>query len=445
MHKILLAAAFAAMATSSVMADNNETMYLIKGEQVIGKYNVDDVDYISFNLPDDVSDKNIILKVNETSKNSVSYTVGTTSSSVAYAHGIMTAAYLDVMAISYEGDYFANLDEEMQVMLMQELLTYDGYVAQGTRNFTMTDWELTGDQYGSRFSVLSGTEYYVCAWELDAATFEPLETFVYAKFTTKPGETTSAQFNCEFVEQNEYGLQFSFTGDSNVAYVRTVYGEKEVMGTYVNAFGLDFTMAAFGQNWELDYLQGTGEVADGVSNSIWSAYDAGEYVMYARAYDYNGDYKDVMVEATYGEPEVEGPQITIYSKEKNTGYVKVNFEISPSNVEEAYVRLCGENFVDDRLNMGYTLQELAMGGDATDITNEINTNGEYTYINNEVEDQWCSLLIFAKDKDGYKTTQRINFFPDSDSHWSIESPVYTTSVKKASRRSLNRNNPTIKK
>lgn len=445
MHKILLATAFAAMAATSVMADNNDTMYLIKGEQVVGKYNIDDVDYISFNLPDEVSDKSLILKVDNTGKNSVSYTVSTTTSNVAYAHGIMTAAYLDVMAISYEGDYFANLEEELQVQYMQELLAYDGYIAQGTKNFTMTDWELTGDQYGSHFSVLSGTEYYVCAWEIDPATYEPLETFVYDKFTTKPGETTSAQFNCEFVEQNEYGLQFSFTGDSNIAYVRTVYGEKEVMDMYVNAFGLDFTMAAFGQNWELSYLQDTGEIDEGVSNSIWSAYDAGEYVMYARAYDYNGDYKDVKVEATYGEPEAEGPQITIFSKEKGESFVKINFEISPSNVEEAYVRLCSESFVDDRLNMGYSLSDVAMGGDAIDITNEINTAGEYTYINNEVEEQWCTLLIFAKDKEGHKTTQRINFYPDTDSYWSIEKPVSSTAKKAMRRRSLNRNNPTIKK
>ena len=31
-----------------------------------------------------------------------------------------------------------------------------------------------------------------------------------------------------------------------------------------------------------------------------------------------------------------------------------------------------ENWVDDRVNMGYTLAELACGGDATDITYAIN-------------------------------------------------------------------------
>lgn len=88
-----------------------------------------------------------------------------------------------------------------------------------------------------------------------------------------------------------------------------------------------------------------------------------------------------------------------------------------------------ENFVDDRVNMGYTLSEVAMGGDATDITNAINTTGEYTFESNEVGEAWMSILIYAKDKDGGKTVQRINFNSHPDSEWSIPVPVHGPKAK----------------
>ena len=172
--------------------------------------------------------------------------------------------------------------------------------------------------------------------------------------------------------------------------------------------------------------------------------------MFVQAYDTDGNVTnkrfDITVDA--GGDVTAGPSIQIFSKEKGTGYVKVNFEISPSNVEEAYVRLCGENFTDDRLNMGYQLHEIAMGGDAEDITSIINTTGEYTYTNSEVDEEWKSLLIYAKDKEGNRTTQRINFWPDSDSEWAIPNPVYGAPAVRmipAVKQISSKRNPTLRK
>lgn len=441
---ILSASMLAACAMGAFAAD--DTMYLVKDNMVVGKYLVDVVDYVTFNLPDDVEDSSILVSVDNVGKNTVTYTVKAQSNTTAYAHNIITADYLDALALSYEGDYFANLEPELQVELMQEILMYDGFLGAGTQTFTQNDYALISNTSTDRFSVFSGTKYYLCAWEIDMNTYEPKETFVYTTFETLPGATTTAAFNCELDEINSYGAQFKFTGDENVLYVRTAYGEKETMDIYATYYGIDFLLNAFGNSWSLAYLQDTGELGEGISNSIWPVYDPGDYVMFARAYDANGDYKDVRVDISAGEPEAEGPKITVFSKTKSEGSVSVNFEISPSNVEEAYVRLMGENAADDRLNLGYTVADLAQGGDATDITNAINTAGEYTYTNNELDEQWYSLFIYAKDKDGVATTLRLNFYPDEDSRWSQEGPVYSAPARKAAPRKVaNKKNPTIAK
>lgn len=446
MKKIILAAAFAAAGIFGASAQNaNETMYLIKDDQVVGKYNVEDVDYLSFKLPDGVSDSNITLKVDNVGKNTVTYTVNTISPNTAYAHNIYTADYLDAMALSYEGDLFDNLEEGIRVMLMQEMMTYDAFLGIGSDSYTQTDYQLVSPGSTERFNVLSGNKYYLCGWEIDPVTNEPKEAFVYTTFNTLPGETSAMDFNCQFAEQNEYGIQFAFTGDSNVLYVRTAYGEKDMMEAYVQFYGIDFVLNAFGTNWDLSYLQGTGEIGDDISNSIWPAYDPGDYVMYARAYDANGDYKQVRVEVTAEGEQADGPQITINSKDKGEGYVSVNFEISPSNVEEAYVTMMDENECDDKLNMDFELWEIASGRNSIDITSQINTAGEYTYTNNEVPEAWQCILIYAKDRDGNKTTQRLSFYPDSETRWATYDPVYGAPARKAVKRIKNKLNPTISK
>ena len=139
----------------------------------------------------------------------------------------------------------------------------------------------------------------------------------------------------------------------------------------------------------------------------------------------------------------QGPDIRIFSKEKGDGYVNINFEIAPSNVEEAYVRLCQEDFVLDRLNMGYELHEIACGGDATDITSAINNSGEYTFKADGLENEWKALLIYAKDENGHRTTLRVNFFPDTQTEWAIYKPVYKASKRPAPRRVLTKGAPVL--
>ncbi|MBP3536478.1 MAG: hypothetical protein J6J93_02940, partial [Muribaculaceae bacterium] len=113
----------------------------------------------------------------------------------------------------------------------------------------------------------------------------------------------------------------------------------------------------------------------------------------------------------------------------------------PSNVKEAHVILCAENDVDDYLNEGKTLYEIATGEGAVDITSDIHTMGEYTFKATGLKPEWKALLISAADKDGKTTVLRVNFFPDTESEWSVYNPVYK--AKKKARRIITKSNPTL--
>lgn len=437
---IVAASAFGALA-------ENETMYLVKGDRVVGKYAVDDVDYATFKLPEGVSDDNIWFTVDQTTKNSIKYTVNTITPLTAYAHNIISFYDVDYMAQDFFGEHFEELSPEQQDYALKLCLQSNGYVGMGTATYTQRDFALDGTSEYSRFNVFANTRYLLCAWEIDPTTYEPSGEFYYTELTTPAAAESKGTLNVSFKRENEKGVAFNVSA-SGLTHVRTIWGYKSVMEPYVESAGLDLTMATFGQAWDIDFIQATGGDFEGIENATWPAYETADYVLYVRGYDENGDIVDTKVDVHVDVQEAtEGPSINILTKDKGTGFVKVNFEISPSNVEEAYVRLMLENNVDDRLNMGYELHELAMGGDAEDITNAINTTGEYTYSNNELDEEWYTIIITALDKDGKRTTQRINFMPDTESFWSVEDPVYKTPAKKMVKikRINSRRNPSIAK
>jgi len=419
---LLLAAAF-------TPASADEMMYLIKGDQVVAKYNVNDIDYASFYLPEGVVDTPIRLTVDNVGKNNVTYTVSTTSSNTAYAHGILSEWDLWYAAMDNFGEEFDALTDEQKVAVLQAYLPYAGYFGIGNGTYTQTD--NADDGMGERQSVRPGTTYYLCAWQVDPVTQAPLEYFEYTKFTTEePGESTGT-LDVSFKRQNAEGLAFNFSMSSNMQYVIVVYGMKDVMDSFVEFYGKELTMGVFGQAWTIDEVTGMNPEKPEIENATWPVDEAGEYVLMARAVDNFGNIKEVKVYATAEAVEAEGPAINVLNRSKTPGNVSVSFEITPSNVVEAYVRMIDMNTCDDRLNGGYELHEIAAGGDATDITNEINSMGEYTFTSSEVPDGWQSLLIMAKDADGLRTTQRMDFLTtQADSEWYDYNPVSKVAGKR---------------
>ncbi len=441
-------AAALALAAIGASAQEDDTMYLVKGDRVVGKYNVDAVDYITFRLPDDVRDEAMWLTVDNVGKNTVTYTVNAATPTTTYAHNLLSYYDVNYFAMDTFGDMLDNLGEEEQVMCLKQVLASNAFLGTGTQSVTQTDFEQWDQAEYARFSVMPGTKYYLCAWEVDPETQEPLETFIYQTLQTLPSDEVDLGLDIQFKANNAEGMAFTFTGSDKILYVRTCWGMADMMEAYEQAYGRDFLMGTFGQNWTLAFLAGYGDLQPDIENATWPAYDPGEYVMYCDAYDAQGNVQHFKQTYTYETGEVsEGPTITIYSKDKGIkdgkGFVKVNFEISPSNVEEAYVRMAEEDWVDDRVNMGYTLADVACGGDATDITNAINTTGEYTFESDEVGDAWMSILIYAKDKEGGKTVQRLNFNTLEGSEWAVPYPVHAPKAIAPVKKIKSKRNPSI--
>lgn len=440
----LLFMAALAITASAQTAEENTTMYLIKGNRVVGKYPVEAVDYASFRLPEGVRDESLWLTVDNVTKNSVTYTVNTIEETTAYAHGIISYYDANYFAMDMYGDNIENLEPEAQQYILRTYLSYVGYLGSGTMTATMTDF--TPDGSGGYFSVMPGCEYYLCAWEVDPLTKAPLDTFVYTQFETLQPGVCTADLNVSFLRQNEEGLAFDITGSDDILYVVTAFGQKDVMEMYVSVYGLDFLMGTFGQKYTLSELQGENSVGNGIEAATWPAFKNGEYVLYVRGYDAEGNMKFVSANAAYQAEQAEGPQINILNRSKSQAdrNVSLTFEVVPSKVSEAYVRMLPEREVDDMLNDGWYLYEIASSSSAIDIYDEIRATGEYTFTADNLSDSWYSILIYARDTDGARTVQRVSFNILEDSRWADYQPQHANAMRKAKARLIERGHrPTI--
>ncbi len=149
MKKLILPLLFLAASFSPVCAE--EIMYLIKGDQVVAKYDVDDIDYATFHLPEGVVDAPLRLSVDNVGKNNITYTVSATNQNTAYAHGIISEWDLWYGAMDNFGTTFDELDDSEKLQLLQAYLPYVAYLGIGTGSYTQTDW--ADDGLGNRQNV----------------------------------------------------------------------------------------------------------------------------------------------------------------------------------------------------------------------------------------------------------------------------------------------------
>lgn len=425
MKKIFALIAIIAAVIMPAMAQNEdaEHVYLIKGDRVVAKYNIEDVDYVSFYLPEGVSELPVDVSVDEVGKNYIKYTASTINSQTPYVHIAVLESTIDYLLQNYEGVRLADATPEQIDAIVKSYMSYYGFFAEGGDTYNMQDGYT--DDNGYVYEVIAGQRYIVAVAELNSDYSDFASDVRYVTVTTQaPGEST-ATLKASYGGLNDKGdVAFNFEMSSDILRVHTIYGLKEVLPTYMDEFGYDYTMFVFGEMYTPEELSNS---SDG-----WPVYEEADYTLYALGIDANGDWVKASTEAHIvpPTPETTGPQVTILEKEKGDGKVSVRFEMAPSNVTEAYVRLMTEDDVDDRLNMGYTLAELAAGGDATDIMQSIRTTGEYTYTNDDIARGWYSLLIMGRNDEGTNVT-RINFHSHlENSEWEIEENVPVASSAK---------------
>lgn len=419
MKKLILGALLAAAASAPVAAQQN--MYLVKDNHLVATYDVNDVDYVTFALGDDVVTTPVWLEVAGVGKNTLTYKVNTSNPSTAYVHTLISYYSLNLYAMSFYNQSYDELPEGTQKILIETMLQdYGAYAAQGNQTFTMVDFEDDGtgnEDYVSRFSVRAGCVYYLVAAPLDVATQEiDVEQLVVEKVTTPAPAQSSLPIAVTCASAENEIATFDFSGiSSDYKYVITALLPKASADMYISLYGLDFIINTWGAPWLLEEI---------TADPRWNIFDTGEYTMLVRGVDANGDIADARCDFSYTAPDTaEGPAITIFSKSKENNLLSINFEISPSNVEEAYVYLDTEENVDDALNDGWELYEIASKSSALDITSDINRLGEYTYNKEITAETWQTLLIYAKDEDGNRTVCRINFNMLEGSQWDITNPA----------------------
>lgn len=442
--KSILTVAVAASALgTNAQEQEYQNMYLIKGDRVVGRYAVDAVDYVSFQKPEGVSESNLWLTVDNVTKNTVTYTVNAIEPTTTYAHGFISYYDANYLAMDQFGEMYDSLDETDKLAILQAMLPYEAYLGIGTQTVTRTDFESDGFSY---IVLTPGTRFILCAWEVDPVTQAPLDTFVYDEFTTDAPGKSAGTLNLSFKRQNSEGLAFNISGSSDILYVTTAFGKKDVMELYTEVYGADFLFGTFGQIYTIGFLNGPNDIGGDIESATWPAWETGDYVLMVRAYDVNGDMVSANCVAHFESEAPAGPEIKIFSKSKGDGKVSINFEVTPNKVSEAYVRMMPEDEVDNKLNEGWELWELASSSSATDIEREINTLGEYTFTAEGLDDHWYTLIIYVRDNDGQRACKRINFNTLEGSNWDVRDTVYSAPARRAMARIAAKNRkPTFDK
>lgn len=428
--KLLSVALLIGAATLSISAQDH--VYLIKGNKVVAKFPVADVDYLSFKLPEGVTDGYSVSPESvETGKNYLKYTVKTDDPQQYYGHAFFQSQLLDKLLRTYYDTTIDEVDEATLKQVAKMLLSNYGYMDQGTKTYTIKDGE--NDGYGTDFFVPGGQDFYVATvnvTEIDPTTQQGTmgDEVSVMKMTTKVAGESAETMGIEYTGLNDKGeATYSITPGSGVKTMYLALTKKKQLDQYVSIYGYDYVMFSTAQaitaaDWK--------KYGDQYS---WTLDGEDDYVMSVLGIDANGDWVKASDEQHIVATTDDCPKVNIFSKEAGDNKVKVNFEITPSNVTAAHVRLMADNDVENELNKGKTLEQIAVEGDATDITSAINSAGEYTFAKEGLTPNWYSLLISATDENGTNVTRMVFNDHLDNFEWDIDTKTFPANNNAATR------------
>lgn len=184
-------------------ASAQETIYMIKGDKVVAKMNAEDVDYISFELPDGVKDQEkVAIEVNETGKNYITYSVTTANQNTTYAHMVIDEPTLNIFLQSYYDTTIDQVVPEVLEACLRMCMTHFGYAGQGNATYRMQDNEDDGS--GHKFNIVAGLNYYLAVCELNND--DTLgETMKITDTATKKADVSAGNVSVSYKGQNEAG------------------------------------------------------------------------------------------------------------------------------------------------------------------------------------------------------------------------------------------------
>lgn len=416
---------FLLLCMTFVVAEAQETVYLVKGKKVVAKYPIADVDYLTFALPDSVQDgQSVEVQAVATGKNFIQYKVVTKDPSQYYGHYFFQAAVLDNMLRSYYNTTIDEADAETLNYIVRLLVGNYGYMDQGTQTFKITNGE--NDGQGRDFFIPAGQDFYVATvnvTEVSTAGGTLGDEVSLAKLTTLSPAESQQTISVSFLNLDDEGnVTYDIKPSDGIVTLYTMFANKRSLDQAESIYGADYVLFNNADAWTSTDWASYGD------QQAWEIDGENDYVMTVVGYDTNGD-RVLVQDEQHLTPSTNGcPAITVGDKSASNGAVSINFSIDPKTVSAAHVRLMLDNDLSNALNVaGATLDQVAIAGDAEDITTAINADGTYTFTRTGLSRGWYTLLVSATTDEG-TTVTKVSFHTHlGDSTWEIDTDTFPTS------------------
>lgn len=278
MKQLLLTAALALTGAACFAQEN---LYLIKGNQVVAKYDANDVEYISFEKPNNVEEYELGIQAVEAGKNFVTYKVTPSGPSTGYVHCLVSENLFDYYLQYYFGKTLEQASDDEKGQIALACLQTFGFSGTGEQTYTQKHGDI--DSQGYIIEVLAGQRYMLIVADLvNSSTLSEDYVLSYVN-TLEPGQSP-AKLEVTYAGLNAEGqATFNFDISDDVECVYTLYGYKDALDPYIEEYGFDYPMFLFGQYWD-----DPSELLD--STNGWTVEDESDYSFYAVGIDANGDW-----------------------------------------------------------------------------------------------------------------------------------------------------------
>lgn len=420
-----LLALFSAM-TATTYAQ--ETLYLMKGDKTVASYKTDEIDYVTFHRPAEAHPTTTFtITPKGEGKDYLSFRIAAQDENQSYLYSWIPKCQVEYVLQQLNDETIETADDVTLKSALRYLVGISYVVTKGSQTCTVKNGE--DDAEGTPMFVAPGQDYYIVAVDVD----EDIKlgsslTYITMKTAdpTRSSESLSVAYNGLNSEGNAL---FQITPSSGIKTFYAVFGKDKALQQWAATMGQTEMLLTLGYYFTPAEWNSYSE-----EDRAWEIDGEDDYSLYVLAVDAKGD--TLMAQCTQhiqGENAYDTPKIELLSKEASDGTVKACFEITPSNVTGATVRLMKEDDVSNQLNAGKTLLELATSDEATDITSEINSAGEYTFSQTDLSRGWYTLLVSGTNDKGSTVMQASFHSHLSDATWEVNNtafPNQSTAVAK---------------
>lgn len=422
---ILSIALMVSALTATAQTETPHKLYLGKGDKTVASYDMNDGDYVTFTRPQNMATTmSVELSNVKTGKNYVSYRVNTQKQDQIYGHMLLQASFIEMFLTQYYNTTLAEASDDVLKEALKTLFASGyGYIDEGPQTFTIKD--CSTDAKGNTLFIPAGQEYFIATVDANKD-YEMGKDLSFVRTKTQaPGESKET-LNVTYKGIDETGVHFGVEPSSGIVALYTVFGTKKSIDEFVNVYSYDYLMFTQGLSHTIAQWKADEPVAKVIRED--------DYSFYVLGIDKNGDWVKAQLDE-HIKPLVDDgcPIVDVLSNTVTNGHATVSFGVTPKDVKKATVRLILDNELKNELNRNKTLPEIA-AENATDITAEINAEGEYTFDKDQIERGWYALLCSATNEKGTTVTRAIFHTHLDNAEWEILSNTFPNkSATKANR------------